>query len=89
MPQSWSGHLGEEKDFFFYQDLKAGPFSPQPNRYIDHATPALIIHGMVFNLSAPFAIVSPLFHSPMCHFLPLVFLLILYLIKFFLLFSVL
>ena len=60
--------LEKRKTACSYQDWNAGPFSLQPNRYTDQDTPALIIHGMVFKLSAPFAIVSPLFHNPMCHF---------------------
>ena len=50
--------LEKRKTSCSYQDLNAGAFRPQPNRYTDNATPALTIHGMVFNLSAPFAIVS-------------------------------
>jgi len=88
-PRAGLDVLEERKTSCSYQDLSTGPFGLQPNCDTDHDTSSLIIHGMVFNLSVPFAIVSPLFHSHMCHFLPFVFLLILYLIKMFPHFSVL
>jgi hypothetical protein len=57
-PRAGLDVLEKRKTSCSYQDLKTGPFSPQPNCYTDHATPAHIIHSMVFNLSAPHAIVS-------------------------------